>query len=126
VKTLILLLIPTILNSGDFCLEPKQLETHIPVKVSVYNPVVSQCNSDPLVTASMSVIDTNLLKQGKLKWCAISRDLKLKFKFNDTIHLQHEGVLSGKYIVKDLMNKRYSNKVDILHYNKKYWVFLHN
>ena len=120
-KILILLLIPTILNSGDFCLNAiykKPIET-LNVNVSVYNPSISQCDSTPLLTASGAMIDTILLKQGKIKWCAISKNLKSKFKFNDTIHLQHEDVLE-KYIVKDVMDKRYFNKVDILHYNRKY------
>lgn len=118
-KTFILLLIPTMINSGDFCLKPKPLVTHISVNVSVYNATAKQCDSTPLLTASGAIIDTILLKQGKLKWCAISRNLKSKFKFNDTIHLHHEGVLE-KYIVKDIMDKRYFNKVDILHYSRKY------
>ena len=120
-RILILLLIPTILNSGDFCLNTvykKPIET-LNVNVSVYNTTVKQCDSTPLLTASGSIIDTILLKQGKLKWCAISRNLKNRFKFNDTIHLHHEGVLE-KYIVKDVMDERYFNKVDILHYDRKY------
>ena len=119
--TLILLLIPTILNSGDFCLNAvykKPIET-LNVNVSVYNATIKQCDSTPLLTASGAIIDTILLKQGKLKWCAISRNLKSKFKFNDTIHLQHEDVLE-KYIVKDVMDEKYFNKVDILHYNRKH------
>jgi 3D (Asp-Asp-Asp) domain-containing protein len=118
-RTLILLLIPIILDSGDFCINYTPLSTHLNVSVSVYNATVKQCDSTPLLTASGAIIDTTLLKQGKLKWCAISRNLKSKFKFNDTIHLHHEGVLE-KYIVKDIMDKRYFNKVDILHYNRKY------
>jgi 3D (Asp-Asp-Asp) domain-containing protein len=119
-KTLILLLIPTILNSGDFCLEPKPFDNHIKVNVSVYNPSITQCDSTPLITASLKVIDTNLLKQNKLKWCAISHNLKQKYKYGDTLHIQGIGKLSGKYIIVDLMNKKYFNKVDILHYNRKY------
>ena len=118
-RTLILLLVPIILDSGDFCINYTPLSTHLNVSVSVYNATVKQCDSTPLLTASGSIIDTLLLKQGKLKWCAISKNLKSKFKFNDTIHLHHEGVLE-KYIVKDIMDKRYFNKVDILHYNRKY------
>jgi len=118
-RTLILLLVPIILDSGDFCTNYTPLSTHLNVSVSVYNATVKQCDSTPLLTASGAIIDTILLKQGKLKWCAISRNLKSKFKFNDTIHLQHEGVLE-KYIVKDVMDEKYFNKVDILHYNRKY------
>ncbi len=121
-KTLILLLIPTILNSGDFCLNAvykKPIET-LNVNVSVYNATVKQCDSTPLLTASLKVIDTNLLKQNKLRWCAISHNLKQKYKYGDTLHIQGIGKLSGKYIIVDLMNKKYFNKVDILHYNLKH------
>lgn len=121
-KTLILLLIPTILNSGDFCFNSNYIEPvkTLNVNVSVYNPSISQCDSTPLITASLKVIDTNLLKQNKLKWCAISHNLKQKYKYGDTLHIQGIGKLSGKYIIVDLMNKKYFNKVDILHYNLKY------
>lgn len=121
-KTLILLLIPTMLNSGDFCFDTKYIEPvkTLNVSVSVYNPSTSQCDSTPLITASLKVIDTNLLKQNKLKWCAISHNLKQKYKYGDTLHIQGIGKLSGKYIIVDLMNKKYFNKVDILHYNLKH------
>jgi len=126
-KTLILLLIPTILNSGDFCLNTvykKPIET-LNVNVSVYNATVKQCDSTPLLTASQLLIDTNLLKQNKLKWCAISRNLlkrfnpKAKYNLLDTIILDHN-LFKGKYIITDVTKDIYYNRVDVLHHNLKY------
>ena len=51
----------------------KNTITH--VKVTCYQPVEAQCDSDPLTTADGSKIDLHKLKKGNVKWCAISRDL---------------------------------------------------
>lgn len=45
------------------------------VTLTYYQPVKAQCNSEPLVTADGSKINLRHLKQGRIKWCAISRDL---------------------------------------------------
>lgn len=95
------------------------------VSVSVYNPQRSQCDSLPLETASMLQIDTNLLKQNKLKWCAVSRNLlkrfnpKAKYNLLDTITLDHP-LFKGKYIITDVTKDIYYNRVDVLHHNLKY------
>jgi hypothetical protein len=95
------------------------------VSVSVYNPHISQCDSDPLETASQLLIDTNLLKQNKLKWCAVSRNLlkrfnpKAKYNLLDTITLDHN-LFKGKYIITDVTKDIYYNRVDVLHHNLKY------
>jgi len=119
---IILLLIPIVLKNS-FCSSKstiKEKKKTLEVTVSVYNPIVSQCDSTPLQTASLKIIDTVKLKKGKLKWCAISRDLKRKYKFGDIIHIKNIGKLSGKYMIVDLMNKRYRKRVDILHYSAKH------
>lgn len=51
----------------------KNVITH--VTVTCYQPVKEQCDDNPLITADGSKIDLHKLKQGKIKWCAISRDL---------------------------------------------------
>lgn len=92
----------------------------INVGVTYYNPVVSQCDSDPLVTASMAKIDTSRITQ--LKWCAISFDLHKRFggplSFGDTVILEYEGkkgqIIQAKYVVNDLMNRSLKSRVDIL------------
>lgn len=101
-------------------------------RATTYNAEASQCDSDPLTTANGSVIDTNLLKQNKLNWVALSRDL-IKcdyrnslypshghwqgfFEFGDTIVVSSESMphINGEWVVNDCMNARYSNSIDFL------------
>ena len=41
-------------------------------------------------------------------------DLKKKWKFGTKVKIKNAGKYNGVYVVKDLMNKRYKNRVDIL------------
>lgn len=82
------------------------------VTLTCYQPVVSQCNSEPLVTADGSKINLHHLKHNKIKWCAISRDLLWLFPKGKPKRIWIEGY--GVYEVKDVMNKRHKHRVDIL------------
>lgn len=82
------------------------------VTLTYYQPVKEQCNSDPLVTADGSKINLHHLKQGKIKWCAISRDLLWLFPKNRPKRIYIDGF--GIYQVRDIMNKRWNHRVDIL------------
>ena len=82
------------------------------VTLTYYQPVKEQCNSEPLVTADGSKINLHHLKQGKIKWCAISRDLLWLFPKNRPKRIYIDGF--GIYQVRDIMNKRWNHKVDIL------------
>ena len=82
------------------------------VTLTYYQPVKEQCNSEPLVTADGSKINLHHLKQGKIKWCAISRDLLWLFPKNKPKKVYIEGY--GVYLVKDTMNKRHKHRIDIL------------
>lgn len=88
----------------------KSTVTH--VTVTYYQPVKSQCNSEPLVTADGSKINLRHLKQGRIKWCAISRDLLWLFPKGKPKRIYIEGF--GMYYVKDVMNRRFTHRVDIL------------
>ena len=88
----------------------KNTITH--VKVTCYQPVESQCDSDPLITADGSKIDLHKLKKGNVKWCAISRDLLWLFPKDKPKRIHIEGY--GIYEVRDVMNKRFNHRVDIL------------
>ena len=80
-----------------------------------YNATESQCDGTPFVTASNKVIDTALLNSHQLRWVAISRDLKKYYNFGDTIYVESENeCLNGKWVVQDLMNRRYYRYVDFL------------
>ena len=88
------------------------------VTVTVYNPVVEQCDSTPYVTADNSEINMAKLKQGKLKWVAVSRDLlkngKVKYGGKVKINCKEDPTLSGVYTVHDTMHPRWTKHVDIL------------
>lgn len=88
----------------------KSTVTH--VTVTYYQPVKAQCNSKPLVTADGSKINLRHLKQGRIKWCAISRDLLWLFTKGKPKRIYIEGF--GTYYVKDVMNRRFTHRVDIL------------
>ena len=88
----------------------KNTITH--VKVTCYQPVEAQCDSDPLITADGSKIDLHKLKKGNVKWCAISRDLLWLFPKDKPKRIHIEGY--GIYEVRDVMNKRFNHRVDIL------------
>lgn len=87
------------------------------VTVTQYNPVVSQCDEDPLVTADNSKIDLEKLRRGKIRWVAVSRDLLDKYNYGNIIELtvvKGNRRINGRYIVHDTMNPRFTNRVDIL------------
>ena len=88
-------------NSGCFI-------TH--VTLTTYNPVEAQCDSDPLVTADGTKIDLNKLKKGKIKYCAVSRDLLWCLPYGSVLEIEGHGM----YIVKDTMNERFNHCIDIL------------
>ena len=88
----------------------KSTITH--VTLTYYQPVKAQCNSEPLVTADGSKINLRHLKQGCIKWCAISRDLLWLFPKGKPKRIYIEGF--GTYYVKDVMNRRFTHSVDIL------------
>ena len=44
----------------------------------------------------------------------LRRDLKRKYKFGKKVRITGIGELSGTYTVRDVMNKRYRKRVDIL------------
>lgn len=87
------------------------------VSASVYHPVPGQTDSTPFITADGSRINKNNPK--KHRWIAVSRDLHSRWggDINYGDSLQVTGVsdeLDGLYIVRDVMNRRIRNQIDIL------------
>lgn len=80
------------------------------VTLTTYNPVTSQCDADPLITANGTKIDTLKVKSGEQRIAAISRDLLDAIPMGSEIYIEGH----GNYIVADLMNKRFTHYVDIL------------
>lgn len=79
------------------------------VTVTTYSATSSQTDSTPKITASGFRI-----KSSTRRIVAISRDLKRKYKFGTRVRITGIGKHSGIYIVRDVMNKRFRKRVDIL------------
>lgn len=85
------------------------------VKTSIYHAVKSQCNYDPTLTASGVRINTTALKQGKIRYVSISRDLRRYYKYGSYITIRSSNpYYNGKWKVVDTMNKRFKMKIDFL------------
>lgn len=115
-------------NSIDKRLSALELKVSPPkvtavVTTTMYNPVVSQCDKDPLVTAANYKINPG--KASEHKYVALSRNLlkrwKGDFQYGDKIRISGAGNKDGVYIVADTMNKRYCNHVDILETSGTDW-----
>ena len=87
-------------------------ETITHVTLTYYQPIKAQCNKQPLITADGSKINLHHLKNNRIKWCAISRDLLWLFPKNKPKRVYIEGF--GIYEVKDIMHKRHNHCIDIL------------
>lgn len=93
----------------------KSNRIHIPVTITKYNPVASQCNGNPMITADCSKIDIKKLNTYQLRWLAVSRDLLSFVSMGDIIIVKCSNPrLNGEWEVHDVMNKRFSNKIDLL------------
>ncbi len=113
ILSFVLFIIPLEINmmEREIKMEIKGIEPDI-VTVTTYSPTVAQTDSTPLITASGFEINPNNPKRQRI--VAVSRDLKKKYKFGKKIRITGIGKLSGTYTVRDVMNKRYRNRVDIL------------
>jgi len=111
--TVLFIFIPFVLNCEyipkPINIKPKPYEL---VTVTTYTATKGETDSTPNITASGFKIDTNNPKKHRI--IAISRDLKAKWKFGSKIRIINAGRYNGDYYVKDLMNKRWKNRIDIL------------
>lgn len=86
------------------------------VTATMYYAVQGQCDKDPLTTAGMFQIDPKHASEHK--WIAMSRDMikrwKGEFNYGDLVEIRGAGHKDGVYKVVDTMNKRFTNRIDIL------------
>jgi hypothetical protein len=82
------------------------------VKVTTYTVDEKMTDSEPTVTASGFKVDS--LNPRKHRIIAVSRDLKREYKFGQKVRVTGIGKYSGIYTVRDLMNRRWKKKIDIL------------
>lgn len=79
--------------------------------MTVYFAVASQTDSTPTITSTM----LDLEDARDFDVIALSRDLLETFPYHSYVHVNCGGCrLEGPYRVEDTMNKRYTNRVDIL------------
>lgn len=81
------------------------------VHATVYNAVPEQTNSDPGHTAFMFELD--LTNPYKHKIIAVSRDLLKQYPKGTKVQVSGT-TYDGIFIVMDKMNKRYTNRIDLL------------
>jgi len=86
------------------------------VTVTIYHAVPGQTDDTPNILADGTVID--LAKAGSYRYCALSRNLLERwdgpYAYGDTIYLEDAGKFSGPWIVRDTMNERFTNRMDLL------------
>ena len=86
------------------------------VVATVYHPVPEQTDDTPNITADGTRIEID--NASDYRYIAVSRDLHKRyggnFDFNDIVYINSDE-LSGFYIIKDLMNKRFTKRIDFLH-----------
>ncbi len=90
---------------------PKEVEYYT-VQATVYTSNPKETDSTPNITASGFRLDPSNPKKHRI--IAVSRDLKQKLGFGKRVRIEGAGIHNGEYTVRDVMNKRWKNKIDIL------------
>ena len=92
------------------------------VTVTTYNPTRQQCDSTPHITADGTHFKT--WKASSYRYVALSRDLLSRwggpFEYGDYIVIEGTGERDGVYQVRDTMNPKWTNRVDILTTNSRF------
>jgi 3D (Asp-Asp-Asp) domain-containing protein len=82
------------------------------VTLTTYSVTEEETDSTPTITASGFEIDEN--NPNKHRIIAVSRDLKRRLRFGEKVVLSNAGRFNGVWYVRDLMNSRFRNKIDVL------------
>ena len=92
------------------------------VTVTTYNPTKNQCDDTPNITADGTRIKT--WRATEYRYVALSRDLLSRwggpFNYGDYIVIEGAGDRDGVYQVRDTMNPKWTNRVDILTTNSRF------
>ena len=92
------------------------------VTVTTYNPTEHQTDSTPNITADGTKFHT--WKATEYRYIALSRDLLSRwggpFEYGDYVVIEGTGKWDGVYQVRDTMNRKWTNRVDILTTNSKF------
>jgi 3D (Asp-Asp-Asp) domain-containing protein len=82
------------------------------VTLTTYSVTEGETDDSPTITASGFEIDEDNPKKHRI--IAVSRDLKRKLRFGEKVVLSNAGRFNGVWYVRDLMNSRFRNKIDVL------------
>ncbi len=82
------------------------------VTLTTYSVTEGETDDSPTITASGFEIDEDNPKKHRI--IAVSRDLKRKLRFGEKVILSNAGRFNGIWYVRDLMNNRFKNKIDVL------------
>lgn len=111
----------SVIKDNKFCVpfQEENCEPSQKVTGTVYWPVEGQTDNTPLITADGSKIDPNKLKQGKVKWIALSRDMLKRwggsYDYGEKVKItSNNPEINGIYEIHDTMNARYTNRIDFL------------
>ena len=107
-----IILLPNAVSKGENSTIGSSINDVDVVTLTTYTPTKRETDSSPNITASGYKIDTS--NPSKHRIIAVSRDLKKKWKFNQKVRIRKAGKYNGVYTVKDVMNKRYKKRIDIL------------
>ena len=92
------------------------------VTVTTYNPTHEQCDSTPNITADGTTIKP--WRATDYRYVALSRDLIARwggpFEYGDYIVIEGTDGWDGIYQVRDTMNPKWTNRVDILTTNSRF------
>ena len=92
------------------------------VTVTTYNPTRAQCDNTPNQTADGTIIKP--WKATDYRYVALSRDLLSRwggpFEYGDYIVIEGTDGWDGVYQVRDTMNPKWTNRVDILTTNSRF------
>jgi 3D (Asp-Asp-Asp) domain-containing protein len=109
---LAIILLPNAVSKGENSTIGSSINDVDVVTLTTYTPSRRETDSSPNITASGYKIDTSNPRKHRI--IAVSRDLKKKWKFNQKVRIRKAGKYNGVYTVKDVMNKRYKKRIDIL------------
>jgi len=83
------------------------------VTATIYHATPSQTDSTPDRTATNFKINMNNPEIHRI--IAVSRDLEAKgFKMNTVVVISNAGDMNGLWVIRDRMNKRWTNRIDFL------------
>ena len=109
-----------VLKQNGYC-ENYEIQS-FDVTVTTYNPTRAQCDNTPNQTADGTIIKP--WKATDYRYVALSRDLLSRwggpFEYGDYIVIEGTDGWDGVYQVRDTMNPKWTNRVDILTTNSRF------